>query len=161
MPAAPYPTGEELAKLLTEKGPVKPPGQHAPVTQPPIAPAEAPKPPIAAPPPQPIAAPPPQPSAPPPAQPGVGACPAGPYHGVQIGVFRSLRNATGLRDKMSAKYGPAQVHVKELGGRLIYWVIVGCMDQRNPAEDLLKKLQGDGIQGLVVRATASAMGDRL
>ena len=72
-----------------------------------------------------------------------------------------MRNATGLRDKMSAKYGSTQVHVKQLDGRPIHRVIVGCMDQRNPAEDLLKKLQGDGIEGLVVRATASALGDRL
>ena len=118
-----------------------------------MAPAEAPKPPSAAPPAQ--------PSAPPPAQPNADACPAAPYHGVQIGAFRSLRNATGLRDKMSAKYGSAQVHLKEQDGTPVYRVIVGCMDQPNPAKDLLKKLQADGIQGFVVRATASAMGDRL
>jgi cell division septation protein DedD len=96
-----------------------------------------------------------------PAKPSGNACPDGPYHGVQVGAFRSLKHATALRDKMSAKYGSAQVHVKERGGTPFYRVVVGCMDQSKPAKDLLKTLRDDGVQGLVVRVSESEIGNRL
>jgi len=94
------------------------------------------------------------------AEPAGAACPAGHYHGVQVGAFRSSTNAAGFRDRMSAEYGLARVHVKGHKSPLLYRVVVGCTDQSGPARDLLRRLRGDGVQGFVVRASETDVVDQ-
>lgn len=95
------------------------------------------------------------------AEPSPGACPDGPYHGVQIGAFRSLKNALQVRRDMAARYGLVQIHVKSQKGAPMYRVVVGCMEKATPAQALLHQLRSDGVRGFVVRVRESTMGTRL
>jgi cell division septation protein DedD len=94
-------------------------------------------------------------------EPDRDVCPNGPYHGVQVGAFRSLQNAKDLQKRIPAAYGAAQIHVKDREGTPFYRVVVGCMEQSASARELLKKLRDRGIQGFVVQVSKSTVGNQL
>ncbi|MCP5114682.1 MAG: SPOR domain-containing protein, partial [bacterium] len=90
-----------------------------------------------------------------PEEPAKSQCGPG-SHCVQVGAFRSLKNATSIRDNMSSNYGTAEILVREGEDPAVYRVVVGCSDRAKSAKDLLAKLRASGLQGYVVQVSEAA-----
>jgi len=145
-PAA-TPMPEPAAPVIEPKG-----EEASPATPPPSQPAAVPAP---------VAAPKPEPGPPPiPAEApfSATACGSSPYHGVQVGAFRSKSNALNLRKQMASKFGGAQIHERMSSDAPFFVVVVGCHQDRGAAASQRQILSDAGVEGLLIRASVEKLG---
>lgn len=81
-----------------------------------------------------------------------GAATADPFsYFVQAGAFRTAEDAEAHRARLSLMGVEARVSEREQAGRTVYRVRVGPFDQREAAERLKEKLEGNGVEAALVR----------
>ncbi|WP_137891811.1 SPOR domain-containing protein [Ramlibacter sp. 2FC] len=81
-----------------------------------------------------------------------GAATADPFsYFVQAGAFRTPEDAEAHRAKLSLMGVEARVSEREQAGRTVYRVRVGPFDQRDAAERLKERLEGNGVEAALVR----------
>jgi len=76
----------------------------------------------------------------------------GPHRfGVQLGAFRTYRNALNWKQKWEGKIHPLQIVNKTRAGRRLYTVVGGMFRQRSEAENFRRRLKRQfGIDGYVI-----------
>lgn len=78
------------------------------------------------------------------------ARPQGRCYGVQVGAYRSNTGAESVREKMSGKYGATSLYPLGPGRTDVQRVVVGCMESRQEAAGLMRRMKQDGVSGFVV-----------
>ncbi len=70
---------------------------------------------------------------------------------VQAGAFRSTEEAEAQRAKLAIMGWEARVSEREQAGRTLFRVRVGPFTRRDDADQLKQKLDGAGVESVLVR----------
>ena len=70
---------------------------------------------------------------------------------VQAGAFRTQGDAEAMRARLTLLGVDAKVTEREQAGRVVYRVRAGPFEQKEPADRMKEKLEGNGLEAALVR----------